>query len=179
MLAAHKPRQDRTMTMPPGLRKFALTTDVSSSVGWLGAVAAFLALAMTGLITEESQLVRAAYLAMHLVTWHVIVPLSIAALATGLVQSLGTTRGLFRHYWLITKLLLTVLATLILLLHTGPIDRVAEAAARIGLASTDLRQLRIQLVGDASAALFVFVRDHDVVGVQAVGADAVRRPEAV
>ena len=143
------------MTMPPGLRKFALTTHVSSSVGWLGAVAAFLALAMTGLITEESQLVRAAYLAMHLVTWYVIVPLSIAAFASGLVQSLGTTWGLFRHYWLITKLLLTVLATLILLLHTGPIDRVAEAAARIGLASTDLRQLRIQLVGDASAALFV------------------------
>jgi hypothetical protein len=31
------------MTMTPGLRKFALTTHVTSSVGWLGAVGAFLA----------------------------------------------------------------------------------------------------------------------------------------
>jgi hypothetical protein len=29
------------MTMTPGLRKFALTAHVTSSVGWLGAVAAF------------------------------------------------------------------------------------------------------------------------------------------
>jgi hypothetical protein len=92
---------------------------------------------------------------MHLITWYVIVPLSIAALITGLIQSLGTTWGLFRHYWIVTKLLLTVFATLILLLHTQPIDRVAEAAARMDLVSTDLRQLRLQLIGDASAALFV------------------------
>jgi hypothetical protein len=143
------------MMMTPGLRKFALTTHVSSSVGWLGSVAAFLALAIAGLSNQDAQMVRAAYLAMHLTTWFVIIPLSLAALLTGLVQSLGTTWGLFRHYWVVTKLLLTVLATIILLLHTQPISRVAAMAAETTLSSTDLRQLRIQLVGDASAALFV------------------------
>lgn len=143
------------MAMSSGVRKFALTTHVSSSVGWLGAVAAFLALAIAGLTSREPELVRGAYMATHLVTWYVIVPLSAAALVTGLVQSLGTTWGLFRHYWVVTKLLLTVLATLILLLHAGPIDRVAEAASRMDLSAVDLRPLRIQLVGDASAALFV------------------------
>jgi hypothetical protein len=143
--------------MTPGLRKFALTTHVTSSVGWLGAVGAFLALAIAGLVSQDAQIVRAAYLAMHLTTWFVIVPLCLAALLTGIVQSLGTTWGLFRHYWIVTKLLLTVLATIILLVHTQPIDRVAAVAAQTTLASGDLRQLRIQLVGDACAALFVLL----------------------
>jgi hypothetical protein len=85
------------------------------------------------------------------------VPLCLAALLTGIVQSLGTTWGLFRHYWVVTKLLLTVLATLILLVHTQPIDRVAAVAAQTTLAIGDLRQLRFQLVGDACAALFVLL----------------------
>jgi len=145
------------MTMTPGLRKFALTTHVTSSVGWLGAVAAFLALAIAGLVSHDVQTVRAAYLAMHLTTWFVIVPLCLSALLTGIVQSLGTTWGLFRHYWIVTKLLLTVLATIILLVHTQPIDRVAAVAAQTTLATGDLRQLRLQLVGDACAAVFVLL----------------------
>jgi hypothetical protein len=145
------------MAMTSGLRKFALITHVTSSVGWLGAVGAFLALAIAGVSSQDAQIVRAAYLAMHLTTWFVIVPLSLAALLTGIVQSLGTTWGLFRHYWIVTKLLLTVLATLILLVHTQPIDRVAAVAAQTTLATGDLHQLRIQLVGDACAALFVLL----------------------
>jgi hypothetical protein len=145
------------MTMTPGLRKFALTTHVTSSVGWLGAVGAFLALAIAGLVNQDAQIVRAAYLAMLLTTWFVIVPLCLAALLTGIVQSFGTAWGLFRHYWIVTKLLLTVLATIILLVHTQPIDHVAAVAGQTILAAGDLRQLRIQLVGDACAALFVLL----------------------
>ena len=91
------------MTMTPGLRKFALTTHVTSSVGWPGAVGAFLALAIAGVGSEDAQIVRAAYLAMHLITWSVIVPFCLAALLTGIVQSLGTTWGPFRHYWVVTN----------------------------------------------------------------------------
>jgi hypothetical protein len=145
------------MMMTTGLRKFALTTHITSSVGWLGSVVAFLALAIAGVTSHDAQIVRAAYLAMHLTTWFVIVPLSVASLLTGLVDALGTPWGLCRHYWVLTKLLLTILATIILLLHTQPIDRVAEAAARMDLAIGDLRQLRLQLVGDAAAALFVLL----------------------
>src|SRR5438876_10161750 len=145
------------MMMTAAARKLALTTHITSSVGWLGSVAAFLALAIAGLTSHDPPVVRAAYLAMHLTTWFVIVPLSLAALLTGLVDSLGTPWGLFRHYWVVTKLLLTVLATIILLVHTQPIGRVADVAARMDLAASDLRQLRLQLVGDAAAALFVLL----------------------
>ncbi len=78
------------MMMTPAVPKFALITHVTSSVGWLGAVAAFLALAVAVLGSQDPQIVRAADLAMHLTTWFVIVPLSLAALLTGIVQSFRT-----------------------------------------------------------------------------------------
>jgi len=69
------------MMMTPGIRKVALTTHVTSSVGWLGAVAAFLALAIAGLANQDVRLVRSAHVAMHLVTWFVIVPMCVATRA--------------------------------------------------------------------------------------------------
>src|SRR5262249_14317403 len=143
------------MIMTAALRRVALTAHITFSVGWLGAVAGFLALAIAGLASEDSQIVRAAYLAMHLTTWFVIVPFCLASFVTGLIESLGTPWGLFKHYWVVTKLFLTLLATVILFVHTQPIDRVADVAARTTLAHAELRGVRQQLVGDASAALFV------------------------
>jgi len=145
------------MTMTPGLRKFALTTHVTSSVGWLGAVAGFLVLAVAGLTSQDAQRVRAAYLAMELTAWFVIVPLSLASPLTGVVQSLGTTWGLFRHYWVLAKLLITIPASIVLLLHMQPIGRIAGVAAETTLSSADLGGLRIQLVANAGAALLVLL----------------------
>jgi len=145
------------MTMSPGLRKLALTVHVTVSVGWFGAVAGFLALAVAGLISQDGQTVRGSYVAMDLVTRFVIVPFCLASLLTGVVQSLGTPWGLFRHYWVVIKLLLTVLSTIILLVHTQPIRYLAEVAAAAALSSVDHRDLRIQLIADAGAALAVLL----------------------
>src|SRR6266700_758020 len=145
------------MAMPPRLRKFALTAHVTSSVGWLGAVAGFLALAIAGLTSHDAQIVRAAYLAMNLTAWFVILPLAFASLLTGIVQSLGTEWGLFRHYWVLTKLLLTVFATIVLLLKMEPICRIAGVAAETTLSHADLRQTRIALVLHAGGGLLVLL----------------------
>lgn len=145
------------MIMRPGLRKFALTAHVTSSVGWLGAVAGFFALAVAGLTSQDAQVVRAAYLAMELTGWFVIVPLSLASLLTGLVQALGTPWGLFRHYWVLVKLLITILATLLLLVHMQPTTYLAGVAAERSLSDGDLRGLRMQLVADAGAALLALL----------------------
>jgi hypothetical protein len=128
---------------------------VLSSVGWLGAVASFLVLAIVGLEGTKAETVRGAYLAMDVLTWSLIVPLSMASLVTGILQALGTPWGLVRHYWVITKLVLTVVASAVLLMHTRPIGLVATHAAAAALASTDLRAVRVQLIGDAVAALVV------------------------
>ena len=145
------------MTMSAGLRKLSLTAHVTSSVGWLGSVAGFLALAIAGLTSPNEQIVRASYVAMELVGWCVIVPLSVASLITGLVQSLGTTWGVFRHYWVVAKLAITVAASILLLVHMQIADRMASAAADMTLAAGDFRGLRIQLVADAGAAVLVLL----------------------
>ncbi|MFI8499613.1 hypothetical protein ACIGFK_14090 [Streptomyces sp. NPDC085524] len=142
---------------PPALRKTVLTAHVAASLGWLGAVAAFLALAVAGLAGGAPQTVRGAYVAMDVVGWAVIVPLSAATLVTGVAQSLGTVWGLARHYWVIAKLLITVLATLLLLVHMQPVGHLAEAASRAALAGGELQGMRVQLVADAGAAIVVLL----------------------
>lgn len=144
------------MTLTPRARTFALTAHVTSSVSWLGAVAAFLALAVAGLTSHDTQLVRSAYVATELITWFVIVPLAFGSLLTGLMVSLGTSWGLFRHYWVLVKFMLTILATVLLLLHTQPIG-VLAAVARETTLSGDVVRLQIQLVGDAGAALLALL----------------------
>ena len=81
------------MILSPRLRRLALTIHITVSVGWLGTVAVFLLLALTGLSSGDAQLVQSTYLVMSLLAWYVILPLCSASLATGILQSLGTTWG--------------------------------------------------------------------------------------
>jgi uncharacterized membrane protein len=144
------------MTMRRGLRKFVLTAHVIFTVGWLGAVASFLALSVVGLTSQDAQMARAAYLAMELIARFVIVPLSLAPLLTGPVLSLGTPWGLFRHYWILVKLLITILSTILLQVHLQPIRYLSRVAAEASLSSADLR-LQIQMVVAASAGLLALL----------------------
>jgi hypothetical protein len=134
------------MTLTPGWRRFALTLHIVASVGWVGAVAAFLGLAIVGLASPDVQLVRASYLAMDLMYRSVIIPMGLVGLITGVISSLGTDWGLLRYYWVLVKLLLTVPAVGLMLLHIQPVAHMAGEAAAAALSRTDLGGLRIQLV---------------------------------
>ena len=61
--------------------------------------------------------------------WFVLVPLAHASLLSGIVLSLGTTWGLFRHYWVVLKLLITAFSTVILLIYMGTFRQMAQVAA--------------------------------------------------
>jgi hypothetical protein len=98
-------------------------------------------------------MVRAAYLAMDLTAAFVILPACLASLLTGLVSALGTRWGLFRHYWVVIKLIITVISTLVLLVHMTPIRYMAGVAAGTDLWPGDLQQQRLQLVMASGAAL--------------------------
>jgi len=111
------------------LRRLALTAHVVASVGWLGALTAFLVLAIVGLTSRDPDLVRGVYLASEPLARYAIVPLAIAALATGVIESLITSWGLIRHYWVVVKLVITVVATLVLLVYLRTVDHVAGVAA--------------------------------------------------
>jgi hypothetical protein len=141
--------------MPAGLRRWALTVHVMTSVGWLGAVAAFLALAVAGLAAQDPATVRGAYIGADLLTDAVIVPLCLASLVTGVVQSLGTRWGLLRHWWVAIKLALTAAATALLFLHTQPIGHLGDLATAGATFGAETGQTQVQLLVDAAAALAV------------------------
>lgn len=134
-----------------------LVCHVISSVGSLGAVACFLVLALVALGSEDFRTALSPYVAMESVARLVIVPLVFASLLTGLVQALGTTWGLFRHYWVLAKFLLTVLTALVLLLQLEIIDHVAAAAIEGALADADLLSLRRSLVVHAAGGIVVLI----------------------
>lgn len=127
------------MTMTPSLRKFAFTAHLTFSVGWIGAVLAYLGLGAAAVTSQDMQTVRATWIAMELTGWYVIVPLAFASLLTGLVMSLGTQWGLFRHYWVLISLVLTIFATIILLLHMPTVSFLADVAAEAD--NANLRRL--------------------------------------
>jgi hypothetical protein len=145
------------MILGPGIRKLVRTAHVTCTVGWLGAVAGFLALAVVGVSSLDSRMVNAAYLAMEVITRYVIVPLSLVPLLlTGPLLSLGTPWGLFLHYWIVMKLVVNILSTLILLVHVQPIRYLARIAAAGSLSPAE-HSLQIQMVVASSAGLLALL----------------------
>jgi hypothetical protein len=122
--------------MTPAVRKLVLTVHLTCSVGWIGAVMAYLALAISATTARGTQDERAAWTALEVAGWWAIVPLALAALATGVIMSLGTRWGLFRHYWVLMSLALTVLCTVVLLEH---LLAVSAMSATIGAGGGEMR----------------------------------------
>lgn len=145
------------MTMSPGLRKLTLAVHLTCSVGWLGAVVAYLALDLTVASSQDPQLVRAAWMAMGLVTSSAIVPLAVASLLTGLVMALGTKWGLFRHWWVLISLLLTIVATLVLLSERELIGRMAGLAADPTTSEDDVLALPPTLVHSVGGLVVLLI----------------------
>lgn len=144
------------MVMTPGLRKLMLALHIIFAVGWLGAVACFLVLAIVGLNSQDARTVQSVYLSMGMVTRYIIVPLSFAPLITGPILSLGTPWGLFRHYWILAKLLLTIVSTIIMQLHVQPINILASAA-KATLLPSNLHDMQVQMVIASALALVVLI----------------------
>jgi hypothetical protein len=128
------------MVMAPRLRKLALSVHLAVSIGWIGSVLAYLALGLTAVTTEDDQSLRAAWIAMDLTGWYVIVPLAIASVVTGLIMSLGTKWGLFRHYWVLYSFIMTVVAAVVLVLHMPDVSELANVA-REGAADAESAHL--------------------------------------
>jgi hypothetical protein len=145
------------MIMKSRWRKFMLTTHVVTSVGLLGAVATFLLLAVAGLASPDAGMVHAAYPAMALIAWVIIVPLALAALLIGIIESLGTKWGLVRHYWLVVKLVLTVVAIVVLLLQMSTVTYLGHAASSGTVTGAEFSGPRMAMVLHSAGGLLVLL----------------------
>jgi hypothetical protein len=149
--------QPRTWRMRPGTRRLALATHVIVSVGALGVYLGLLTLALAGLTTDDPQRLRTAYTAMGIFGDWLIIPVSLAILVTGVILGLGSRYGLLRHWWVATKLVLT------LLLATASIfglrARIHDAIAALPGARTgsDVGSVGVLLVFLLPVALAVYV----------------------
>lgn len=121
------------MMMTPAARRFVLTSHLTCSIGWAGAAIVFLALAVLGFTSHDGPTVRGVYLVMEPVAWIALVPLALASLVSGLVISLGTSWGLVRHYWVVLKLLITLFATIVLLIYMEKFRQMAGLAADLSV----------------------------------------------
>lgn len=124
------------MMMTPGLRKLALTIHLALSLGWIGAAVSYLVLGVSAVRSKDAESIRAAWIAMELTGWSAIVPLAIGSLLTGLIMSLGTPWGLFRHYWVLITFALTIFCVAILLLHMPTVSAMTQITL-VGTAVAD------------------------------------------
>lgn len=139
------------------LRKLQLVAHVVSSIGWLGAVAAFLALAVEGLLSPGARTACAAYIAANVIGLFVIVPMSITSLLTGFAEAASTPWALLRHYWVLLKLSITIVSIVLLLVHMQPVTLLARAAMATPPSVAALGKLRVQLIADSSLALLALL----------------------
>jgi hypothetical protein len=150
-------RPHTLIKMTPSVRKFALTAHITLSVGLLGAIASFLVLAVAGLTVQSARVVSAAYSAMELIARFSIVPLALSALLSGLIQSLGTSWGMFQHYWVVAKLLLTAFAAAILLVKMSLVEYAASLILEPTIPKSDLRMVGLQLLVHSAGGLLVLL----------------------
>jgi hypothetical protein len=115
--------------MNPTLRRLTYTVHLMSSIGWTGAALLFLSLAVVGVASRDEATVRGAYLVMAPAAWFVLMPLAHTSFLSGVALSLGTQWGLFRHYWIVLKLVITAGSTVVLLIYTRTFDQMAGTAA--------------------------------------------------
>ena len=145
-----------TPTVIAKLRRLALVAHVASSVGWLGAVVAFLALAVLVASTDDPELMRPALWAMYALIIYALVPMALFALIVAISQSLVSSWGLVRHWWVVIKLIVTVPAVVVLLQYTSTMGNIAAMAADESSVAT-LRSLAMSPALHASAALLVLL----------------------
>src|SRR4051812_28514032 len=110
------------------VRKAALTLHVVASVGWLGSVATYFALAVLALTGADAARAAAIYGPMQTLVWVVLLPLAVGSLLSGLLTSWVSPWGLFRHYWVLIKFALNLLCTLVLALYIQDIAAAVDAA---------------------------------------------------
>lgn len=152
-----RPVRTRTRSvLGPKPRKALLSVHVIASVGWLGADLCLLLLGIRALTGDDARTAQGAVVQMADIAAWVTAPLAVLALLTGIVVSVTTPWGLFRHLWVTLSLALTTVMTGLAVFVLGPLlrsyaDQVLAAPATARIADV-LGAQRVELVIPPSVA---------------------------
>ncbi|MGW4201041.1 DUF2269 domain-containing protein [Streptomyces sp. NPDC004726] len=112
------------------VRRAFLVVHVSSAAGWLGLTLGLLALATAAITTESDAMTEAATRSMKVFTDWLVLPLALMTLFSGLLLALGTSWGLARHRWVLTKFCITLVTVTASIFALRPgVDHAAEAVS--------------------------------------------------
>ena len=89
-------------------RQWLLLAHVITSLGWMGAGAANVVLAVTAIRTDDAPLRRSCYQLINVIDFALVIPLAFSALGSGMIIGLATKWRLLRHWWVVVKLVLTL-----------------------------------------------------------------------
>jgi hypothetical protein len=155
----------KTDTVLPRLgtraRKTLLCVHIAVAVSWLGMTLCLLAMAVTALLTNDADTVRAAYRAMKILGDTLVIPVSLTALLSGLWLSLATPWRLFTWRWVTVKFWLTLAAAAASIFALrARLDQAAHVAATHpagSIADMHLGTLRLSMVVIPTVAMCVYL----------------------
>jgi hypothetical protein len=114
--------------LTPRWRKALLTVHIVTSVGWLGISAVLVTLGAAGAAGADPEVV---YPAIGLIGTVLLTPLVVAAWVFGVLSSLLTPWRVFKHWWVVVKLVATTILTVLVLFLLGPTLRLAATGAAL------------------------------------------------
>lgn len=129
------------------LRRTVLALHVLCGVGWMGLDLGLLVLVVTGATSDSGPTTAAAYTAARLVIPVVVPVLATGMLLTGVLLGLGTRWRLTEWTWVLTKLVIGVVLTVLvyvalvpgaLSIPSGLVGTADEVRAAVGGAGRDL-----------------------------------------
>ncbi|WP_174720432.1 hypothetical protein [Amycolatopsis sp. BJA-103] len=137
------------------VRRWLLFVHVAVSVGWMGAGAANVVLAMTAGYTAPGEIQRVCYLMIERIDNVVVIPAAFAALVTGIALCLVSPWGVARYWWVLIKLVLTVAVIAYSTFGLGVWVELGVQAGREGVESSAAGQLAYGAMLNIVAFLFM------------------------
>jgi hypothetical protein len=106
--------------LTPATRKAVLVLHVVAGIGWMGVDIALLVLLISARTTNDAALVVSGFNAIGMIVPIAVPPLSLSILVTGIILGLGTRWGLVRYWWVLVKLLLSLVMTVLVFVSLVP-----------------------------------------------------------
>lgn len=110
-------------------RQAVLVLHIVSAVGWIGVDLALIPLVLTGLTTDDGPTAAAAYRAAAILVPWTVPALSLLIVTTGVLLGIGTKWGLTRYWWVLAKLGISVVLTVLVFVALLPAVLALESTA--------------------------------------------------
>ncbi|GIP40677.1 hypothetical protein J31TS4_39570 [Paenibacillus sp. J31TS4] len=136
-------------------KQWIVVIHVLSVVCWLGGAMVMLLLGLYMQKAENGEQLYYTLENMHLIDVVFVRYTALLALFTGIVLSVWTNWGLFKHYWILIKLILTVALIAFGIKYMGAwlsqIVRIAQQERSLALSDTAFLNASYSLIGGAAA----------------------------